>query len=155
MTSPRADLTASDIMTRDPVCVEQATSIRELAKLFQDHEISGAPVVDQGGALLGIVSKTDVIRTCLEGTLDIPPAFLFDVLSEQGSEDLAVEMSEPLVSVEDFMTEDPVTVAPGTDVATIAKLMAESRIHRVVVVDDERYPIGIVTSLDLLGVWPR
>jgi CBS domain-containing protein len=154
MTSVRTELRARDIMVPEPVCVEPSMTVRQLARVFEEHQISGAPVVDQEGRLVGIVSKTDLIRRCSEGTLDVPPAYLFEVLSEQGADDADV-IPEPLVCVEDFMTEDPLAVRPDTPAADIARAMFEGRFHRVVVVDDQRFPVGIVTSLDLLGAFPR
>lgn len=147
-------LTAKDIMVPEPVCVEPSTTVRELARVFEENEISGAPVVDRQGRVIGIVSKTDLIRRCSEGTLEVPPAYLFEVLAEQGAEDDEV-VPEQLVCVEDFMTSDPVTVAPDTPAGEIARLMSEGRIHRVVVVDESRFPVGIVTSLDMVGAFPR
>lgn len=154
MTTLKTDLKAADVMTPDPVCVSPATTIRELARVFEEHEISGAPVVNQEGTLIGVVSKTDLIRRCSEGTVDFPPAYLFEILSDQDRGDDAAEViPEPLVCVQDFMTEDPVTVTPGTPVERVAALMYEKRIHRVVVVDKERFPLGILTTFDLLGVF--
>ncbi|MBX3378291.1 MAG: CBS domain-containing protein [Phycisphaeraceae bacterium] len=150
------ELTARDIMSVDPICVRPHTTIRELARTFEEHEISGAPVIDQSGKVVGVVTKTDLIRRCSEGTADIPPAYLFEVLSDQGDDEEASQViPEPLICVEDFMTEDPLMVAPTISVATIAKLMFERRIHRVIVADDDRFPMGIVTSLDILGAYSR
>lgn len=147
---------AKDIMTTDPVCIGPSGTIRELARLFEQHEISGAPVTDAGGKVIGIVTKTDLIRRCAEGTADIPPAYLFEVLGEQTAEEEWSEIiPEPLVCVEDFMTEDPVTVPPDLSVAEVARLMYDRRIHRVVVVDAEKYPLGIITSMDMLGAYTR
>lgn len=154
MTTLKTEVKASDIMVCEPVCVERSTTIRELARLFEEYEISGAPVVDQQGKVVGIVSKTDLIRRCSEGTVDIPPAYLFEVISEQGGADTEV-IREALICVEDFMTTNPVTVVPTTPARQIAQVMHEGRIHRVVVVNDDGYPIGIITSLDMLGAFPQ
>lgn len=147
---------ARDVMTKDPVCVQPSTTIRELARVFEEHEISGAPVVDHQGSVVGIVSKTDLIRRCSEGTDELPPAYLFEVLSDQGAdEDNPEVIPEPLLCVEDFMTEDPLMVGPEEPAFAIARLMFDKRVHRVIVADGERYPIGMITSLDLLGAFPR
>jgi CBS domain-containing protein len=147
---------AKDVMTPDPVCVTPSTTIRELARVFDQNEISGVPVVDKDGRVVGIVSKTDLIRRCSEGTDDIPPAFLFEVLSEQGEDEETSEvMPEPLVCVEDFMTEDPLMVSPDLSAGAIARLMFDKRIHRVIVADEEDFPVGIITSMDLLGALAR
>lgn len=156
MTALKTDLKAKDIMSAEPECVEASTTVRELARLFEEYEISGAPVVDAQDRVIGVVSKTDLIRRCSEGTNDIPPAYLFEILSDQGgNENVSEVIPEPLVCVGDFMTEDPVTVTQNTPVDFIARLMHEKHIHRVIVVDEERFPLGIITSLDLLGVFAR
>jgi len=151
----KTDLRARDVMTPDPVCVRLSMTIRELARVFEEHEVSGAPVIDHQGRVVGVVSKTDLIRRCSEGTNDIPPAYLFEVLSEQGDDEESSEViPEPLVCVEDFMTEDPLMVGPEFSAAAVARLMYDKRIHRVIVADDDRFPLGIITSLDLLGAIP-
>lgn len=156
MSIVKTELKASDIMTADPVCVAPSATIRELARLFEEHEISGVPVTDAQGKVTGIVSKTDLIRRCSEGTADIPPAYLFEILSEHGHDDEASEViSEPLVCVEDFMTEDPLMVSLGHSAAAVARLMYDKRIHRVIVADEERSPLGIITSMDLLCALSR
>ena len=154
MPSVKNDLMAKHVMVKEPVCVEPSMTIVQLARLFEENEISGAPVVDNEGRVIGVVSKTDLIRRCIEGSLDIPPAYLFEVLSAESGEDEEV-LPEPLVCVEDFMTEDPVTVSPNTPVGFVARLMFEKRIHRIVVVDHDKFPVGIITTLDLLGVFPQ
>jgi predicted transcriptional regulator len=156
MTALKTELNVQDVMTAEPVCVDSSTTIRELARVFKANEISGAPVVDQGGTLIGVVSKTDLVRRALEGPYDMPPAYLFEVLFEQGAEDSAEGtevIHEPLAYVQDFMTQDPVTVRPDTPVAEIARLMFDHRIHRIIVVDEQNFPVGIITSLDMLGVF--
>jgi CBS domain-containing protein len=154
MTALKTHLKARDVMTPEPVCVSPSATIRQLARILEEHEISGAPVVNQEGTLVGVVSKTDLIRRCSEGTIDVPPAYLFDVLDEQGDEESTEVIPEPLVCVQDFMTEDPITVAPNTAVERVAQIMYQKRIHRVVVVDEENFPLGILTTLDLLGAFP-
>lgn len=152
----KTELKARDVMTENPVCVAPSATIRELARVFEEHEISGAPVIDAEGRVIGVVSKTDLIRRCTQGTADIPPAYLFEVLNEQGGDEAASEViPEPLVCVEDFMTEDPLMVSPNLSAAAVAQLMYDKRVHRVIVTDDEKFPLGIITSLDLLGVFSR
>jgi CBS domain-containing protein len=154
-------LTARDIMTAEPVCAEPSTTIRQLARLFENNEISGCPVVNQEGRLVGVVSKSDLIRRCSEGTAEIPPAYLFEVVCEHdgvdadsGSDRGTPPIPEPLICVQDFMTETAVTVRANTPVHEIASLMVAKHIHRVVVVDEEEFPVGTITTLDVLKVFP-
>lgn len=154
MSVMKTGLMAKDVMVLEPVCVEPSTTVRQLARLFEENAISGAPVVNKEGKVIGVVSKTDLIRRCSEGSADIPPAFLFEVLGEESGDDEEV-IPEPLVCVEDFMTHDPIMVTPNTPVGHVAQLMFEKRIHRIIVADHEKFPVGIITSLDLLGVFPN
>jgi CBS domain-containing protein len=151
MSLVKTELKARDVMTPEPVCVEPATTIRELARVFEENEISGAPVVDQNGAVVGVVSQTDLVRRCSEGVEGMPRAYLFEMLFEQDEESAADVPPEQQLRVEDLMTEDPLMVPAETSAGTIAHLMFERRVHRVIVVDGEGAPLGIITSLDLLG----
>ncbi len=152
MAGTHATLRASDVMIADPICVEPSATLRQLARILDEYDISGAPVVDPQGRVIGVVSKTDLIRRCAQGIVDVPPGLLFEVLGEQSDEDVEL-IPEPLVCVQDFMSEDPLTVTPETSAKSVARMMFESRIHRVIVVDDDRMPLGVITSLDLLGVF--
>jgi CBS domain-containing protein len=69
-------------------------------------------------------------------------------------QDFAESPDESVTTVEDLMTPDPACVGVDTPVTEIARLMAERRIHRVIVTDRVGIPVGIVTSLDLLEVFP-
>jgi predicted transcriptional regulator len=140
--------TIDTIMTREPVCIDPAASIRDLARIFDEYEISAVPVIAADGRVIGIVSKTDLIHRCAEGIDDTSPAYLFEMLSEEGDDsDFAMETP---ISVDDFMTEDPITVRPDEPVSTAAQRMVEARVHHLVVVDGGGFPVGIVTSMDML-----
>lgn len=153
MPTMKKSLSVASIMTREPVCAEPSMSIRQLAGLFEENEISGAPVVDAQGRVVGVVSKSDLIRRCSEGTRDLPPGYLFEVISDQGGNDEDV-IPEPLICVQDFMSEDVETARPESAVSEVARQMYDRHIHRVIVVDEDRMPVGIVTSLDVLGAFP-
>jgi CBS domain-containing protein len=154
MTTFTTQLKAQDVMNSDPICVDPSTTLRQLALIFEENEISGAPVVDEQGRVIGVVSKTDLIRRCSEGTMDLPPKYLCEAIRAEDDEDEDV-IPESLICVEDFMTQDAVTVGPNASASHVARLMFEKRIHRIIVVDHDRFPVGIITSLDLLGVFPQ
>ncbi len=159
MSKHSVQVVAQNIMTPEPVCAEPSTTIRQLAHLFEENDVSGCPVVDSRGKVVGVVSKTDLIRRCSEGTAAIPPAYLFEVVCERGGAngvgDIADPIPEPLICVQDFMSESVVTVRPNAPVHEIAALMSGKHIHRVVVVDEEHFPLGMITTLDVLKVFPR
>ncbi len=152
----KTEPTAADVMTADPVTIEPSASIREFARVLDDNEISGLPVVDQQGTLVGIASKTDLIRQCVQGTVELPPDYLFDLLAEQEIPESAADtLPDPQVTVEDFMTEGPLTLPPTAPLSEIARAMAEAHVHRVIIVEPDGYPIGVITALDLIEHWPK
>ena len=67
----------SDIMTRDPISVTADTTARELARVLEANEISGVPVVDARDRLIGVASKTDLLRRCVEGPIGSRPGTMF------------------------------------------------------------------------------
>lgn len=152
MTDALGSLRARDVMTREPVCVEPTTTMVALARILEENEISGAPVVDRQGRVVGVVSRTDLVRRCMQGDGERPPAYMFESLEEQSGEDMEEDVEpEPPVCVDEFMSGEPDTVLPDAPLLDVARLLAEARIHRVVVVDEDDFPLGIITSLDLLG----
>jgi CBS domain-containing protein len=141
----------SDVMTREPVCVTGDTTVRELARILDANEISGCPVVDALGRIIGVASRTDLLHRALEGPLGSRRS-LFETLAEGLRGDASA--AENLGSVEDIMTPEPVTATSDEPLGAVARRMADERVHRVVVVDQGRHVIGIVTTLDLLREFP-
>jgi len=142
-----------DIMTRNPITVNLDASVRELAELFDANDISGAPVVDAQARLVGVVSKTDLIHRCIEGPVGSGPDSFFAALAEGfGGTDVDVDS---LGTVADFMTSQTVTASVSETLAVIARRMASENVHRVIVVNDDRDVLGVVTTLDLLQHFPE
>ena len=65
-----------------------------------------------------------------------------------------LEAQEPVL-VQEFMTDSLVTASPDTSVQKVAQRMMEAGVHRVIIVDEEHCPVGIITSLDLVGILAR
>lgn len=147
-------LTARDIMTPDPVCAEPHMPIRALVELLEGAGVSGAPVVDRQGAVIGVVSKSDLLHACLERADDYEPAYLYEMI--RGDEDDEVgpasSFPDPEIRVEDFMTDEPLTAPPTAALHALATMMHEARVHRVIIADGDRVPVGVVTSLDIVRV---
>jgi CBS domain-containing protein len=153
--------TARDVMTKDVITVSPSTRLDDVARMFAEDRISGAPVVDATERLVGIVSRTDVITGLLEQSAETAAPALRTILGlaetdesepEDGGDVPEPEAIQGMV-VEDVMEGDPVTVTPATPLAAIARRMNRERIHRVVVMEDGRVA-GILTSIDLLGQFP-
>jgi len=143
-----------DVMTPEPVCASSGDNLRDVARLLDEYEISGLPVIDEQDRLIGVVSRTDLIRRLLEGA---PAARQderwLDLLVADSVSTVEVDVAR-LGTVDDLMSVDPIVAKAEETLSKVARRMAEERVHRVVVVDVTRRPIGIVTTLDLLKVFP-
>lgn len=154
-------LKARDIMTPDPETVTPATSLTHFARICAEDEISGCPVVTVDGRLVGVASKTDLVERLLEGRHDYSANRDFRRLLGLGEEglaelaEMAAESEEELYgTVDDIMETEIVTVGPDEPVPLVARRMAEERIHRVLVVENDKL-LGVITSLDVLAHFPQ
>jgi CBS domain-containing protein len=151
---PMLDLKVKDVMTREPVGVSPSMTLRELAQLLDTNSISGVPVVDSQDHVLGVVSKTDLIHRWLEGAEGDGGSPFGGMLDDEWG-DLAEMMPEDLGVVEDIMNPEVITATQDEPVAAVARRMAEAGVHRIIVTDERGYLHGIVTSLDVLKVFPQ
>ena len=148
-----APKTVKDIMTSNPVCISADTTARELAHVLEANAISGVPVVDVRMRVIGVVSRTDLLHRCVAGPVGSRPGSFFQSLAEGVDPDVDFG-PENLGTVEEFMSTDPVTATVDETIPVIAGRMAEQGVHRVIVVDDDDHVVGIVTTLDVLKVYP-
>lgn len=150
------EATAQDIMSTDLMTVTPSTSLTQFARLCVEDNISGCPVVGIDGRIEGIVSKTDLLERLLEGRHNYsanPDSRRLMGLGEEGlfAADGAADSEEELYGrVEDIMEPNPVTVPPTAPVFEVARLMAEHRIHRIIV-EEDGLAVGIITSLDFIA----
>jgi CBS-domain-containing membrane protein len=148
-------LTAADVMTRDVITVKKETTIRELAELFARHRISSAPVVDDTGAMIGIVTETDLVEQ--DKSLHIPTVVsIFDwVIYLESDKKFEKELKKMTgQTVGDIYTEKVIHVAPNTPVSDVADLISSRRINSVPVVEAGRV-VGIVARIDLIRTMIR
>jgi predicted transcriptional regulator len=145
--------TVKELMSADIMTVPDDMTTDALARYLIEHEISGAPVVDGQGRLVGVVSMTDIGRTLAEPPEDESPrrsAFYRDVADEVTLEDLGQRYVEDrAATVRDVMTPVIHQVSMTASLADAARLMIDEHIHRLVVTDRGQ-PVGIISSLDLL-----
>jgi CBS domain-containing protein len=193
--NPLLSLTAADLMSRAVVTVGADMPLREAAVYLARREVHGAPVVDDVGRCVGVLSVTDLARWASgsgEPTVRVPRTCSFQTkcrepggretalcrlgegacpfqrLKEGADGKLALACIEPHCvpvdwqvveldslpgeAVRDFMTTTIVTTEPGTPVPELARVMLDRQIHRLIVLDTEDHPIGVVTVDDLLQV---
>jgi len=142
--------TARDIMTREVIAVDRNLPVNNLIDFMLEKKISSAPVLDEKGKLIGIVTKTDILGHCMDIDLDVTVKVgLKDILdSTPDYSDLEVSSSTDQ-TVESIMTRNPVTVSENTPVKELASLMIKKNIHRLIVTRGKRVT-GILSTLDVL-----
>jgi CBS domain-containing protein len=148
---------ARDVMQTSVVTVAPEAPLAGVAQLFVEEGIHGAPVVDETGRLVGVVSIVDLLRA-VEEEHDQPAnaTFYYRDLLEYSTPDwsrLPQDFQDRLeqVRVSDVMQPSVVTVSEDTTIPEVAKLMRANTIHRVIVTRGETL-VGLVTALDLVGL---
>ena len=141
---------ARDVMTRDVVSVTPDTPVRKVASLLVKHRIGAVPVIDDGGAPIGIVSESDLIRPDRAAREAWRRSWL-EILAE--GEPLAPELIAWLGSqnhsARAVMSAPVITVSEETNLPDIAEILTTRRIKRVPVVTDGRI-VGIISCADLV-----
>jgi CBS-domain-containing membrane protein len=143
-------LTARDIMTREVITIHPEASVEDLAKILAAHRIGGLPVLDQSGALVGVVTQSDLLQRSRD--LDLPPALnILDLHLFLETPSHFQKRLDKLLGdrVQDVMTRNPQAIAPDTPVNQIARLMAAKGVHTLPVVEGGKL-VGIVGKLDLI-----
>ena len=139
---------AADIMTIRVVTVTAETTIRAAARAMMEHRVSGLPVVDGSGGLIGMVTEGDLLRRAETGTERRHSPWL-ELLMGPGR--LAQEYVHAHASkVGDVMTQSVISVSPETPLEEVVRLMERRPIKRVPVVENGRLA-GIVSRSDLLS----
>jgi len=151
-------LTVNDVMQQEVLAVDADWPLDKLAGFLVDNSISGAPVTDEKGELVGVVSLTDLVRhnnmteknTGLDSTHDV---YLYELERHMSHEEMRVfhTQYESPVQVREIMTPMIFRVSEDDSVQSVADTMLKGRIHRVFVTRDNMLT-GIVTSLDMLQV---
>ncbi len=149
--------TVAEIMDADPVTVTPQDDVETVIRLLREHELQGVPVVNEGGRCVGIVTETDLVIAGEEGDLHLPHYLqLFGgVVFLEPLKRFEDKLKKAFASsVQDLMSEDPVTVEASATVREAAGLIAEKHHNRLPVVEHGRL-VGIVTRVDVLGALTR
>ena len=141
---------AFDVMTTSVVTVSPDTAMRKIAALLLEHNISAVPVVDEAGAVIGMVSEGDLLRFSAEDR-DARRDWWLEMLAqgESLSPEFLASLRAPGRTAREIMSAPVVTVTQHTDVTEIGKLLATHRIKRVPVIRDGHI-IGIVSRANLV-----
>jgi len=142
-----AVLKARDLMTVPILTIPHDTPLQEAARMLYRSHISGAPVVNAEGVHLGIISSSDFVTWAREGGK--PSQEKVTCFIAPWGEMIDVEESAQN-EISHYMTARPIAVNPDTPVGEVAQRMVDNHIHRVLVVDENLGPCGIITSTDIL-----
>lgn len=120
-------LLVKDYMTKDVTSLAPNLEISAAIKMLIEHDISGAPILDQHGRLTGILTERDCIRVAMHAGFDENPYGL----------------------VKDYMSKDPETVSPEQSILTVAEKLIAGTFRRYPVVDQGRL-VGIISRRDVM-----
>ena len=143
---------AQDIMSPNVIVVEIGMDLRDLAKMFLAKGISGAPVVDDQGELVGVISQTDLIYYNLtrDDELVMDSHFYQSARMEGAHVPRGFQIEDTNTgSVGDAMTPVVHSVTTAASVESVARMMTRKHIHRVIV-RSGRKVAGIISALDVL-----
>lgn len=122
--------TVGELMSIEPVTVADTETVAEAERLMTDREVTGLPVVDHVGRLVGVLSQTDIVRAHASG------------------QPLA---NWPGLAVRHLMTSPALTIRLDETLLTAARMMEQHHVHRLVVVaPDGEHSIGVISTTDLV-----
>ncbi|HXX80412.1 MAG TPA: CBS domain-containing protein [Thermodesulfovibrionales bacterium] len=142
-------ISVNKVMTKDTISIHTRADIHEAARLLSEHRISGLPVVDEEGVVLGVVTEADILSMT-----GIKEGHTFkDILRHL--------LGEPLPgrrrgnSVGEIMSSPAITTRPDADIRDVAKVLDEKRIKRLPVVDEKNRLIGVISRADIVRAMRR
>jgi len=145
----QSSLRAQDIMNRQVRTIGPDQSLREAAAIMVETGLRRLPVVESGGTLSGMVSRTDLLQAVVTSPLTSPSASAATQPSPRtGSLNTVTAQQQP---IKDYANPDVVTVGDQTPLAEVIDALALSPLKRVLVVNRERQVQGIISDVDILA----
>ncbi len=129
-----SDPRVADLMTIDPIVVSIDASIEDAEELLRNNRITGLPVVDLSGRLVGVISQTDLLY------LEVPGVQALIRHRERG------------IRVGEVRSSPPVTIASSATTTEAARIMHRDRLHRLVAIDVHGWPVGVLSAMDFVAL---
>jgi len=123
-----------DLMTTEVIAESRDTGLREAARLMFRNRVSGLPITEQDGTLIGIITEADFLR--------------LEVERQEGARDQVVTVGE-------VMSIGVVTIRPEMEIYEAAKIMAVQEVKRLPVVDDDNRLLGVISRADIVSIFTR
>jgi CBS domain-containing protein len=141
-----------DIMSRDVVTIGPATPVSQIARLMSEHGISGLPVVDEAGRVLGVVTELDMIARNTRFKMPTFFVILDSIIYLETPHHFQERLAHVLgATAEEIMSKPAVTIGPAATIEELAELMVDQRKNPIPVVENDRL-IGIVSRSDIVGL---
>jgi CBS domain-containing protein len=146
--------TAADLMMPNPMSIRAEATVREAIEVLTDHGFSAAPVIDEAGRPLGVVSRADILVHDREkGTKQGAAGYYEHEELRAGGERLGpgfhVQGMDATL-VRDIMTPAVYSVSPGTPAGKVVEQLVALKVHRLYVVDEDATLVGVISALDVL-----
>lgn len=143
--------TVADVMSHDPIVVKPETPLKEAIHLIADKRVSGLPVVDEQGKLVGVISETDLMW---QETGATPPPYIMvldSVIYLENPARYEQELHKALgQTVGEVMTSEAITTKPDQALREAAQLMHDRDVRRLPVIDAAGKVVGILTRGDIV-----
>lgn len=144
---PLESLQAKELMSPNPVSIRRDATIREALELLTDQGFGAAPVIDDAGRPVGVLSRTDVL---IHEREYVRHASASDVFSESSwPEGFFIEVTDPTTAAE-IMTPAIFTVSLETPAREVVRRMLELKVHQLFVIDADLALVGVISPLDVL-----
>ncbi len=141
--------TVDSVMTKQVVTARLNTPFKELVELMAEHRVSGLPVVDRNGKLVGVVSEADTLaKQEFQGGTSARPWFAGRLRRARWHKSAGLAASE-------LMTTPAVTIGAGESVSAAARLLAQKKVRRLCVLDEDGRLAGIVSRRDVITTFLR
>ena len=146
-------LRVADLMNRGVVSISVDANMAEAAEILLKNKITGAPVIDEQGHCVGVLSSTDFASRNLSCEGHEQLEFRddeFEIVAGNGDSPLHIEHVE-IDSVRQHMTPAIQTISDQASMLEAARYMCTEHVHRLIVLDEKSHPLGVVSSLDLVA----
>ena len=149
---------AEDVMTANPVSIREELTVHEAVVFLTERRISAAPVINEAGRPVGVVSEADILRHDREHAehlywlpqKDVDRELTLDTGEHLSGRSFEVEVPD-VTRVKDIMNPVVYAVRRSTPIYEVVGQLVERRIHRLFVVDEDNSLVGVITTLDILS----
>jgi CBS domain-containing protein len=143
--------TAADLMTANPLSLREDATLKEAVAFLVDRNISGAPVIDEAGRPVGVLTQTDIMIHDREEVDHVPaPEVEYGTpLPRSWWDEFQIERVDT-TPVRDLMTPAVFCVSTDTSVWSVIEQMRDLNVHRLFVVDEAGVLVGVITAMDIV-----